>query len=109
MCCNMRLAKAKKCLRGATIRALTKKNQLAETQLQGDPTNEEVRDILSHSQVKLENIYQNQVSRNQHLSSTNWFRYDDTCSKAFSISIIRTEKNSFKRTRDRKWTGYGPI
>jgi hypothetical protein len=73
MSCNNRLAKAKKCLRGATIRANTKKIQLAEAQLQGDPTNEEVRDILADSQAKLAKIYQNQVSHNQHLSSANWF------------------------------------
>jgi len=28
-------------------------------------------------------VYQNQVSRNQHLSSANWFKYGDTCSKNF--------------------------
>jgi hypothetical protein len=83
MSCNNRLTKAKKRLRGAMIRTHTKKIQLAEAQLQGDPTNEGVRDILSNSQAKLAEIYQNQVSRNQHLSSANWFRYGDTCSKNF--------------------------
>jgi len=33
--------------------------------------------------VKLAEVYQNQVSHNQHLSSVNWFRYGDTCSKNF--------------------------
>lgn len=66
------------------IRANAKKIQMAEAQLQGDPTNEEVRDILADSQAKLAEIYQNhQVSCNQHLSSANWFRYGDTCSKNF--------------------------
>ncbi len=51
--------------------------------MQGNPTNEEVRDILSDSQAKLAEIYQDQVTRNQHLSSMNWFRYGDTCSKTF--------------------------
>ncbi|CAK9266524.1 unnamed protein product [Sphagnum jensenii] len=83
MCCNMRLAKAKKHFRGFSVRMHTKKIQLAESQLQGDPTNEKVRDILSDSQAKLAEIYQDQVSRNQHLSSANWFRYGDTCSKTF--------------------------
>jgi hypothetical protein len=53
MCCNKCLAKAKKRLRGATIRVHTKKIQLAKAQLQGDSTNEEVRDILFDSQAKL--------------------------------------------------------
>ncbi len=42
-----------------------------------------MRDILSDSQAKLADIYQNQVSCNQHLSSANWFRYGNTCSKNF--------------------------
>jgi len=61
----------------------TKRVQLAEAQLQNNPTNEEVRGILSDSQAKLAEIFQNQVARNQHLSSSNWFRYGDTCSKTF--------------------------
>jgi len=80
---NNRLTKAKKRLRGATIRTHVKKIQLAEAQLQGNPTNEGVRDILSDSQAKLAEFYQNQVSCNQHLSLANWFRYSDTCSKNF--------------------------
>jgi hypothetical protein len=80
---NNCLAKAKRCLKGAMIRSHTEKIKLVEVQLQGDPTNEGVRDILSGSQAKLAEVYQNQVSRNQHLSSANWFRYDDTCSKNF--------------------------
>jgi len=83
MSCNNHLTKSKKRLRRATIRTHTKKIQLAEAQLQGDPTNKGVRDILSDSQAKLAEIYQNQVSRNQHLSSANWFRYGNTCSKNF--------------------------
>ncbi len=78
---NNRLAKAKRRLKGAMIRSHTEKIKLVE--VQGDPTNEGVRDILSDSQAKLAKVYQNQVSRNQHLSSGNWFRYGDTCSKNF--------------------------
>jgi hypothetical protein len=77
------LAKAKRRLKGAIIKSHTEKIKLAEVQLQGDPTNEGVRDILSDSQAKLVEVYQNQVSRNQHLSSANWFKYGDTCSKNF--------------------------
>jgi hypothetical protein len=80
---NNRLAKAKRRLKGAMIRSHTKKIKLAEVQLRGNPTNEGVRDILSDSQAKLAKVYQNQVSCNQHLSSANWFRYGDTCSKNF--------------------------
>jgi hypothetical protein len=53
MACNNRLAKVKKRLRGATIRMNTKRVQLAEAQLQNNPTNEEVRGVLSDSQAKL--------------------------------------------------------
>ncbi len=45
--------------------------------------NEEVRSILSDSQGKLAKVFQNSVKRNRHLSSSNWLRYGDTCSKAF--------------------------
>jgi hypothetical protein len=83
MACNNRLAKAKKRLRGATIRMNTKRVQLAKAQLQNNPTNEEVRGVLSDSQAKLAEIFQNQVAHNQHLSSSNWFRYGDTYSKTF--------------------------
>jgi hypothetical protein len=38
-------------------RSHTEKIQLVEVQLQGDPTNEGVRDILSDSQVKLAEVY----------------------------------------------------
>jgi hypothetical protein len=83
MAWNNRLAKAKKRLRGATIRMNTKRIQLAEAQLQNSLTNEEVRGVLSDSQAKLAEIFQNQVAHNQHLSFSNWFKYGDTCSKTF--------------------------
>jgi hypothetical protein len=83
MACNNRLAKAKKRFKGATIRMNTKRVQLTEAQLQNNPTNEEVRGVLPDSQAKLAKNIQNQVARNQHLSSLNWFRYGDTCSKTF--------------------------
>jgi hypothetical protein len=83
MICNNRLAKAKKRLKGAMIRSHTEKIKLSEVKLQGDPTNEGVRDILFDSQAKLAEVYQNQVTRIQHLSSANWFKYGDTCSKNF--------------------------
>jgi len=80
---NNRLAKAKKRLRGATIRMNTKRVQLAKAQFQNNLTNEEVRGVLSDAQTKLAEIFQNQVAHNQHLSSSYWFRYGDTCSKTF--------------------------
>jgi hypothetical protein len=83
MLCNSRLSKAKKHAQGTCVRTCTKKIQLAETQLQRDSSNEEVRSILSDSQGKLAEVFQNSVERNHHLSSSNWFRYGDTCSKAF--------------------------
>jgi len=57
MICNNRLAKAKRRLKGAIIRSHTEKINLAEVQLQGDLTNEGVRDILSDSQVKVVEVY----------------------------------------------------
>ncbi len=81
--CNRRLSKERRHAQGAQIRACTKKNQLAELQLQTSPTNEEIRGILSNSQSKLTEVFQNSVERNRHLSASNWLRYGDTCSKAF--------------------------
>jgi hypothetical protein len=78
MMCNARLSKEKKRAQGTNVRACTKK-----IQLQKDPANEEVRSILSNSQGKLAEIFQTLVERNRHLSSSNWFRYGDTCSKTF--------------------------
>jgi hypothetical protein len=65
------------------IRSRTKKIQLAEIQLQRNPTNEEIREILSNSQSKLTEVFQNSVKRNRHLSASNWLRYGDICSKTF--------------------------
>jgi hypothetical protein len=39
------------------IRSHTEKIKLAEVQLQDDPTNEGVRDIISDSQAKLAEVY----------------------------------------------------
>jgi len=71
MLCNSRLSKAKKHAQGACIRACTKKIQLAEIQLQRESSNEEVKSILSDSQGKLVEVFQNSVERNRHLSSSN--------------------------------------
>jgi hypothetical protein len=58
LACNIRLAKERRRLRGVQVRAHAKKIQLAEEQLQRDPTNEQVRDILSKSQGKLAEVFQ---------------------------------------------------
>jgi hypothetical protein len=52
-------------------------------QLQRDLSNEVVRDILSDSQGKLAEVFQDLVERNRHFFSSNWLRYGDTCFKAF--------------------------
>lgn len=83
MRCNFCLSKERKRAQGACVRACSKKIQLAEIQLQRDPTNEEVRSIFSDSQSKLAEVFQDSVKRNRHLSSLNWLRYGDTCSKSF--------------------------
>jgi hypothetical protein len=81
--CNYRLAKEKKRVQGAHIRFCSKKIQLVEIQLQRDPTNEGIREILSDSQSKLTKVFQNSVECNWHLSASNCLRYGDTCSKTF--------------------------
>lgn len=48
--CNKRLVKEKRRTRGARVRSYTKKIQLAEFQLQRDPTNPYLRGILSDAQ-----------------------------------------------------------
>jgi hypothetical protein len=81
--CNKRLAKEKRRAQGARVRSCTKKIQLAELQLQKDPTNSEMRAILSDAQSQLAEEFQASMARNRHLSSANWLRYGDTCSKTF--------------------------
>lgn len=81
--CNARMSKEKKRARGARVKSCTKKIQPAEIQLQFDPSNEEVRSILSDAQGQLAEEFQASVERNRHLSSANWLRYGDTCSKSF--------------------------
>lgn len=49
MICNNHLAKAKRHLKGAMIRSHTEKIKLVEVQLQGNLTNEGVKDIMSDS------------------------------------------------------------
>ncbi len=70
--------------KGARVRELEHKIRLAEIQLQSNPENEPVRDILSVVQGHLTDSLQEQVARNHQLSATTWFRYSDTCSKRFS-------------------------
>jgi hypothetical protein len=81
--CNACLAKEKRCTQGTRVRSCAKKIQLAKLQLQKNPTNVEVKEILSDAQGKLAKIFQTTVARNWHLTSTNWLRYGDTCSKTF--------------------------
>jgi hypothetical protein len=83
MSCNTHLAKDKKRAQSTRVRTHAKKVQLAEIQLKSNPTNVEVRDILSDTQCKLVEVFQDSVARNRHLSTARWFRYGDTCSKPF--------------------------
>jgi hypothetical protein len=87
----MRLATERCRLRGAQVRVHAKKIQLTKEQLQQDPTNEQVRDILSKSQGKLAEVFHALVERNSHLSVAKWFRYGDTCSKNF-FDFLRIKK-----------------
>ncbi|CAK9262234.1 unnamed protein product [Sphagnum jensenii] len=54
--CNARLAKDKRRVQGKHARTQAKKVQLAEIELQNDPANVEVREILSDAQGKLAEI-----------------------------------------------------
>ncbi len=83
MLSNSHLSKEKRRSQGIHIRTHAKKIQLAEIQLQRDPTNAEVRDILSNAQGKLAEVFQDSVTRNCHMSSAKWLKYGDTCSKTF--------------------------
>jgi hypothetical protein len=74
-----------------------KKIQLAKEQLQRDPTNEQVRDILFESQGKMVEVFQAWVERNSHLSAAKWFKYGETCSKTFfDFQRIEKEKTLLK-------------
>ncbi|CAK9233232.1 unnamed protein product [Sphagnum troendelagicum] len=66
--CNARMAKERRRTQGARIRSCTKKIQLAELQLERDPTNEKMRGILSDAQGRLAEEFQVSVARNCHLS-----------------------------------------
>jgi len=81
--CNAKMAKEKRRVKGTRVRSCTKKIQLAEIQLQRDPSNEEVRGLLSETQGQLVEEFQDSMARNRHLSSASWLRYGDTCSKTF--------------------------
>jgi len=81
--CNTHLAKDKKRAQSKHIRTHAKKVQLAEIQLQTDPTNVETRGILSDAQGKLAEAFQDSMARNRHLSVARWLKYSNTCSKTF--------------------------
>jgi hypothetical protein len=95
--CNTRLTKEKRRAQGARIKTCTKKIQLAELQLQREPLNSEVRGILSDAQSQLAEEFQASVARNRHLSSANWLRYSDTCSKTFFDFHRIGKKKAFMR------------
>ncbi len=65
------------------VRNLQQKITLTEVQLQRDPEDEPIREILSVAQGHLADTLQEKVARNHQLSSASWFRYGDTCSKRF--------------------------
>jgi len=81
--CNTRLSKEKRKAKGTRFRALQHKIRLAKIQFQISPENERVRNILSEAQGHMADTLQDQVTQNQQLSASSWFRYGDTCSKQF--------------------------
>ncbi|CAN5955466.1 unnamed protein product [Sphagnum jensenii] len=98
-----KLAKEKKQKKGTRLRELQHKIRLAEIQLQRDPEDEPIRDILSRAQGHLADSLQEQVARNHQLSASTWFRYGDTCSKRF-FDFHRIER---KRTLLKELTTEG--
>ncbi len=72
-----------------------KKIQLAKEQLQRDPTNQQVRDILFELQGKLVEVFQASVECNSHLSTAKWFKYGDTYSKIFFAFHQIEKKKTF--------------
>jgi hypothetical protein len=76
--CNARLAKEKRRARGTRVKSCAKK-----IQLQRDLENVEIKGLLSEAQGQLAEEFQDSVAQNRHISSANWLRYGDTCSKTF--------------------------
>jgi exonuclease III len=108
LACNGRLAREKRGAKGARIKELQHKIRLAEIQLQSNPEDEPVRDILSVAQGHLTDSLQEQVVRNHQLSAATWFRYGDTCSKRFfDFHRIGRKRSLLKElsTEDRDVTG----
>lgn len=81
--CNAFLLKEQNRLIGTQVKAHSKKIQLAEVQLQSEPTNEHVRGILHESQGRLAELFQTSIECHNHHSAMRWLRYGDTCSKLF--------------------------
>ncbi len=68
MTCNVSLVKERNHFKGMQIKAHSKKIQLAEVQLQSNPTNEHICAILSESQGKLVELFQTLVKHFNHHS-----------------------------------------
>jgi mannosylglycoprotein endo-beta-mannosidase len=70
----------------------------------------EVREILSDAQGKLAEIFQATVARNRHLTSANWLRYGDICSKTFfDFHRIGKKKTLMKKLGSNSGTITGQI
>jgi len=72
--CNIKIAREKKKVKGARVKNLQQKINLAEIQLQRNPEDEPTREILSVAQGHLADSLQEKVARNHQLSSASWFR-----------------------------------
>jgi hypothetical protein len=82
------------------VRNLQQKITLAEVQLQRDPEDEPIREILSVAQGHLADTLQEKVARNHQLSSASWFRYGDTCSQRFfDFHHIGRKRTPFKELK----------
>ncbi|CAK9207388.1 unnamed protein product, partial [Sphagnum troendelagicum] len=71
-------------LKGAMVRNLQQKITLAEVQLQRDPEDEPIREILSVAQGHLADTLQEKVARNHQLSSASWFSLERSHTRAAS-------------------------
>lgn len=100
MTCNASLIKECNCLKGMQIRVHSRKIQLAEVQLQSDPTNKHVCSILSKSQGKLVELFQTLVECFNHHLAPRWFRYGNICSKLFFDFHRVSKKRTFLKELD---------
>lgn len=59
-----------------------------------------MRNILSDTQAKIADVFQDSIARIWHTSAANWLRYGDTCSKTFFDFHCIGKKKAFLKELD---------